>query len=94
MKTFTIDGTECYLYADEYYTGNLAIIIMCDEGDYDDLTVNLDFLMPGFAFINPRYEELVKELGIGKSTGKTRQSGFNTYPLYEFDADELEKWSD
>lgn len=63
---------------------------------YSDLTVGLDYLMPGFAFVDTNNlecaEEFIKKYHLGKPTGTVRRSGFCQYPLYEFDMEMVERY--
>lgn len=36
-------------------------------------------------------EELVEENGLGERTGKVKQSGFDSYPLYKFNEEKLKE---
>lgn len=68
---------------------NLAIVLWNDtEGPIATLTVNLDYLMPGYAYVDinncPWAEEFIKEYALGEPTGRFRESGYCTYPLYKF----------
>ena len=65
--------------------------------DWGDLTVNLPGMCPedneAFLDTNNCAPEIIKELekkGYIKDTGITRNSGFCTYPLYEFAKEFLE----
>ena len=74
---------------------NLAIIAFDDDGEvYGTLTVNINFLMPGFATLDtnnfPNAEEVAKSLG-AVPTGQYLNSGFCQYPLYDFSSVELEE---
>ncbi|MCH5191884.1 MAG: DUF4313 domain-containing protein [Oscillospiraceae bacterium] len=77
---------------------NLAVQLYC-EGEYGPepfatLTVNLgEYISAKFcAYVNTnncRFAEQLLELGIAKDTGLTKQSGFCTYPLWQFNEDFL-----
>lgn len=80
-----------------YYLENrtLAIQLEDEEGPYCDLTRCLDDA-PGrnraYVDVNnmgPDIVQCLEEGGFGKATGKTFQSGYVTYPEFEFDADIL-----
>lgn len=81
----------------KYYNGNLAITLTCDNGEpYGTLTVNLgERLFPDTAYVDtnnmPDAERFIKENGLGEFTGKTKDSGYCTYPLYKFNLDKLEE---
>lgn len=67
---------------------NLAIIAIDDDGEfYGTLTVNINPLKYGLACIDinnyPNSETVAKELG-GRFTGSYMQSGYCTYPIYDF----------
>ena len=103
MKTFTYrflgEDYELAFYVGSYTNnGNMAIqlILPKEEDVWGDLTVNLDFLMPGFAFVdtnnNSNIEKILKKHGFAKPTGTTRVSGFCEYPLYEFDLEKMKPY--
>jgi len=74
-------------------TGTLAVVAFEENGEpYADITVCLgEALMPGFAYVDtndcPWAEKLLVQTGLAKPArnGATKQSGYCTYPLYEFD---------
>lgn len=78
--------------------GNLAVMALYDEYGYPELdavTVNLGVKLPenqAYIDINnaPNAIKEIEEAGIGTFAGKRLQSGFVTYPLYEFDLDKIE----
>lgn len=80
-------------------TGTLAVCAFDQNGEpFADITVCLgEPLMPGFAYVDtnncPWAERLLAETGIAKpaKNGAAKQSGYCTYPLYEFD---MTKFSD
>lgn len=82
--------------------GSLYIgLVYWDEEDelwepFDELTVGLDFLMPGYAFVNtnhiPDAEEFIQKYHLGKPTGTIKKSGFCQYPLYEFDMEVVNRY--
>lgn len=81
-----------------YFEGdNLAIILIDSNTDeiYSDLTTNLDYLMPGYAYVlnDKKYKTFIDEYKLGKCTGIARKSGFNEYLLYEFDLNVLKKYA-
>ena len=72
-----------------YNNGNLAIQLMCDEGPFAMLTVNLNTKLAAdeaYVDINncPWAEAFIEENNLGKDTGKVGFSGFCCYPLYKF----------
>ena len=72
-----------------YGNGNLAIAIELEDGEpFATLTVNIDILMPDYAFVDtnncPWAEEFIKENNLGEFTGTVRKSGYCSYPLYKF----------
>lgn len=79
-----------------YYNGNLAIFLTYDGEPYGNLTVNLsERLLPDTAYVDtnnmPDAERFITENGLGEFTGKTKDSGYCTYPLYKFNLDKLEE---
>lgn len=104
MKTIKVESYgnkyEVSLFVSSYLANNnMAIEMITNDGEpFSSLTVNLDFLMPGYAFIdtnnNPdNIEEIIKKTGIATPTGTVKQSGFCQYPLYEFDMDKLKEYA-
>jgi len=83
-----------------YGNGNLAIMMITHEEGYAEpwstLTVNLmDGLAPDIAFvdINDNGDDIlrwIEQNGFGEPTGRTRQSGYVTYPEYKFDLEKIE----
>lgn len=80
-------------------------LLMTEGGDYPDepygnLTVNLadnNELLPRYhAYIDvnnmPEAADVLSESGLAMPTGDVRQSGFVTYPLYEFNKDVLAEY--
>ena len=73
---------------------NLYVGLEDEEGELWDITVNLDQKLPSNqAYIDtnnfPDATMIINNHGLGKFTGKTAQSGFSTYPLYEFNMERL-----
>ena len=97
LKTYNFNGTEVVACAANYENnGNLAVLLYEKESGemYGCVSVNLDFLMPGFAFVdtNNMGEEIVpflKENKIAKPTGRYRDSGFCRFQLWEFNMNKL-----
>ncbi|MBR0420292.1 MAG: DUF4313 domain-containing protein [Erysipelotrichaceae bacterium] len=90
---------ELAFYVSSYSSnGNMAIkLILPNEEDvWGDLTVNLDLLIPGYAFVdtnnNPGIEKVIEKYGFAKPTGTTRTNGFCEYPLYEFNLDKMKPY--
>lgn len=84
----------------QYPNGRMGIQLMEDGViPYATLTVNLPNtilkIKPNQAFVDlgnfPTAEDFITHNGLGKFTGLYDISGFNTYPLYEFDLDKLNK---
>lgn len=80
-------------------------LLMVEGGDYPDepygnLTVNLadnNELLPKYhAYIDvnnmPEAADVLSKSGLAMPTGDVRQSGFVTYPLYEFNKDVLAEY--
>lgn len=85
----------------DYGNGNTAITLVDKETGEDvaNLTVNLvELLLPDQAYIDtnnfPEAEQFLKETGLGKPTGNTRQSGFCEYPLYNINLDMTKTWEE
>ncbi len=74
---------------------NTYVGMICDEGPFADLTVNIRDLPEGFACLDtnniPNAEAFVKENNLGTPTGTYAQSGFCTYPIYKLNIDEINK---
>jgi len=87
----------CYFFVNHYAADNSLMLRIYNniDGAIADITVCLDdkFLKDNQAYVDTNNSEfapkLIKELGIGKPLGKTRNSGFCTYPLYEFDLEKI-----
>lgn len=76
---------------------NLAIVLMCDEGPFATMTVNLDEkLANDFAFVDtnncPWAIDFIEEYELGHDTGITKQSGYCRYPLYKFNMKKLSEY--
>ena len=79
---------------------NLAIMLICEtEGfpePYATITVNIDDLDENQSCVDtnncPWAIDLIEEYKLGEPTGKIIQSGFCTYPVYQFDINELKKY--
>lgn len=87
----------CFFISSYSNNGNMAIELITDEDEpYCGLSVNLDFLMPGFAFVNTnseiKFEKILKKNKWAKPTGTKRSSGYCTYPLYEFDLKKMKPY--
>ena len=81
---------------------NLAILAMCKDEDgfvepYGNLTVNIEKLNKdnwGCVDTNNWRDaiDLIEQNKLGTPTGMVLQSGYCTYPVYEFDMNELKKY--
>jgi hypothetical protein len=99
LEKVFISKVDSYVNGDALY---IALSTMDEEtGEaepFSDLTVCLSApLESNLSFVdicnNPGAAKLIEQYGLGKPTGKYRQSGFNVYPLYEFDMDKIhELW--
>ena len=78
--------------------GTLAILLWSpEEGPFAKLTVNIEdsdsLASESKAFVDtnncPWAEEFIQENGLGEFTGIYGNSGFCTYPLYEFNIGKL-----
>ena len=105
MKTFKyilISDVEHDLafYVSSYTNGNMAIDLIepsCEEEPHwSRMTVNIDRLMPNYAFVdtnnNSKIEGVLKKYKFAKFTGTTKISGFHEYPLYEFDLKKMKDY--
>lgn len=83
----------------QYMNGNMAILLQDkDTGEgYDYLTVNLEDLPTGYAYIDVNNmkgaDKMAEEFEIAKPVGYCLQSGWVTYPLYCFDLEKLKEYS-
>ena len=76
--------------------GNLALLLETPDGEpVANLTVNLpdEILASNCAYLDtnnlPEAEWFVQSNGLAKPTGEYGNSGYCSYPLYEFDLDKL-----
>ena len=82
-----------------YDDGQLALNALCYDEElnfwdvFGTLTINLNYTNDdpapencGYLDVNniPDIEDWIKENDLGEPTGKKKQSGFCTYPLYKF----------
>ena len=108
MKSFKVTtpfGTEtCTMSASSYADkgAHLAIQLWCDEGPFATMTVNLPAqsrkYAGNFSFVDvnncPWAPALIKKLSIGKPVaGVYANSGWCSYPLYEFDLVAIAKYT-
>lgn len=79
---------------------SLAISLMCYEGPYATITVNLPdrqsaCLRKNYAFVDtnncPWAPEFIEKYDLGLDTGLVGYSGYCEYPLYEFNLDKLKQ---
>ena len=90
MKVKTPFGTyKVTMEKSSYHNnGNLAIRLYCSEGPFATLTVNLEKLPKGYAYVDtnncPWAESFISENNLGRFTGEYGFSGFCSYPLYNF----------
>ena len=108
MKTLKLNSMyggeyEIALHKGVYlHGGNLYINLLCKTEygwePYSNLTVNLPENLPeNQAFIDTNNNgfgitEWIKKHKLGKFTGKFGYSGFCSYPLFEFDMNEVNKY--
>lgn len=99
------DEVEVYLVASTYcYSNTIYLGIICaEEGvPYADLTVNLNnyssYLKKNEGFIDTNNTshalEFIDKYKLGKYTDISMPSGYCSYPLYEFDMNEIAKYCD
>lgn len=91
IKTDYDPGKEEVKVRTESYTdGNLAILLVCADTHelFATLTTNIITMPPFHAAVDtnnlPHAEEFINEYKLGKNTGRTIQSGFCEYPVYDF----------
>lgn len=102
MKTYEVKSYgktyEVYPVLSKYEFGNtLAISLMCDDGPFCNLTVNIGdssiWANDTTAFVDtnncPWAEDFITENGLGAPMGIKGRSGFCTYPLYRFNLEAL-----
>lgn len=99
MRKLRAENESVTLRMGKYYNGNLAISLDCCEGPYATITVNLTgALSPSHAYVDtnncPWAEKFIERYGLGRFTGLTRQSGYCSYPLYEFNIKRIEELSE
>ena len=80
----------------------MALQLYCVEDGFRepfaDLTVNLPGYLPGEhrAFVDtnnlPEAEELIRKYKLGEPTGRIGYSGYCSYPEYEFDMREVNRY--
>ena len=100
MKVTTKYGTYEVIVTATSYESNysLAITLVCSEGPFATLTVNLDesaHCNEDCAFVDtnncPWAEKFIRDNNLGAPTGKTAHSGFCMYPEYKFDLSKLQQ---
>ena len=90
--------TEVIVFTSKYISNdNFAIQLMCDEGPYATLTVNLgEKCESNCSYVDtnncPWAEDFIAEHKLGTKTGKYGYSGYCVYPEYEFNIEELSKY--
>lgn len=100
QKTYTVHtffgDYEVWLTRATYLSNKtLAIQAWCDEGPFATLTVNLENFLQGkdSAFVDtnncPWAEQFIQDNGLGEPLGVYGESGWCTYPLYQFNLDEI-----
>lgn len=87
--------TDKYIYTDRLYLG---IVDIENDELYADLTVNLPTyscdISSGYLDINNcrHVREFIEKYKLGEYAGVEVKSGFNKYPLYDFDIREIKKY--
>ena len=97
MFTAKTDFSEydVYLELNEYveYNNTCLSLWSDDVGPVATLTVNIDKLDKGFAYIDtnncPWAEKFLTENGLAEPTGKFGRSGYCTYPLYKLNMEKI-----
>lgn len=87
----------CFYVCTYTANGNIAIELHTDKGEpFADVTVNLGFLAPGYGYLDVNQlsdvEKIMQEHGFGHPEGTRRQSGYVSYPLYEFHLDKMKEY--
>ena len=63
---------------------------------FQNVTVNLDFLCPGYAYLDtnnfPDIKDALEKLGIIKDERRQTRSGYVSYPLVQFDIGVLKQY--
>ena len=86
------DANVCFLKGTYVHT-NGTYVEMCEETEngiepFADVTVNLGFLMPGYAYLNvnelPDIGQFLESIGAGEQLDRAKQNGLVTYPLFKF----------
>ena len=98
MASMKFEGEKLFIDIEEYENGNMALILYCDDGEpFADLTINT-LVMPvkEWACIDvnnfPEATDLIKKYDLATFTGKTISGGFCTYPVFEFNMDNVNKY--
>ena len=95
MKEFRYKGHDMKVIVSSYtQNDNLFIGFEDENGELWYATTNLGIKLPkGFAFVDTNNfrdaATIIPNEGIGRFAGETAQSGYCTYPLYEFFLDRL-----
>lgn len=99
MKYYELGGESVRLKIEHYQNGNTAIQAYCKDGDpFACLTVNLGKLdSKEYTYLNVNLwgfnvEKFFNDNKLGeKVEGKTKQSGFVTYPLYKLNLKKIQE---
>ena len=105
MKTFKVTTPfcteKCSMSASTYAgkSKHIALQLWCEDGPFATLTVNLPGLRGTSRNVScvdtnncPWAPALIKRLKIGKPTGHYLDSGFCSYPVYEFDVEKIAEY--
>ena len=89
--------SNCTLKPGSYANDHVAIQIMCEEGPFGTLTVNIDGIEnypKNCSCVDtnnlPEAEEIIKHLKLGQKVGSL-PSGWCVYPVYQFDIETVER---
>lgn len=89
---------EVYFVVSKYFCNdNLCLeLFEVESGPFARMTVNLDEKLDGnMAYIDTNNckwaTDFIERYSLGKDTGKRRESGWCTYPLYEIDLDKIKE---
>jgi len=100
VKTNFGDYDGCFLELNTYAHSNSVCIdiVSKTEGPLARITTCLiDDIPESFGFVDtnncPWAEDFINEFGLGIHTGMHCESGFCSYPLYEFNMDKLKEYA-
>lgn len=96
MPTINYNDYKLSVSKSTYSNNHNLALVLTDEEDgamFGVATVNIDILMPNFAFIDennlPGMGDALVKAGLATKTATSRQSGWVSYPLYEIKVDQI-----